>query len=86
MNSFVLSAYASLAASRTFLQLLACLNFTLDSEDLFCLYKQKKWFLSTMAAAQAAENHGDEWYLQQSDIDNAQYIQQFQPEPTHKIH
>ena len=39
-----------------------------------------------MAAAQAAENHGDEWYLQRSDIDNAQYIQQFQPEPTHKIH
>ena len=35
MDSFVLLAYASLAASRTFLQqLLACLNFTLDSEDL----------------------------------------------------
>ena len=45
MNSFVLSAYAGLAASRTFLQwLLACLNFTLDSEALFCLYKQKKCF------------------------------------------
>ena len=40
MDSFVLVAYASLAASRTFLQrLLACLNFTLDSEDLFCWYK-----------------------------------------------
>ena len=37
MDSFVLVAYASLAASRTLLQrLLACLNFTLDSEDLFC--------------------------------------------------
>ena len=37
MDSFVLLAYASLAASRTHLQrLLACLNFTLDSEDLFC--------------------------------------------------
>ena len=37
MESFVLAAYASLATSRTFLQqLLACLNFTLDSEDLFC--------------------------------------------------
>ena len=35
MDSFVLLAYASLAASRTLLQrLLACLNFTLDSEDL----------------------------------------------------
>ena len=37
MDSFVLVAYASLAASRILLQqLLACLNFTLDSEDLFC--------------------------------------------------
>ena len=63
MDSFLL-AYASLAASRTlFQQLLACLNFTLDSVGLFCWYKQKKWFLWTMAAAQAAENHGDEWGL-----------------------
>ena len=54
MDSFVLLAYASLAASRTLLQwLLACLNFTLDSEDWFCWYKRKKWFLWTMAAAQA---------------------------------
>ena len=43
MDSFVLVAYASLAASRTLLQrLLACLNFTLD---LLCWYKQKKCFL-----------------------------------------
>ena len=43
MDSFVLVAYASLTASRTLLQrLLACLNFTLDSEDLFCWYKRKK--------------------------------------------
>ena len=43
MDSFLLVAYASLAASRTLLQrLLACLNFNLDSEDLFCWYKQKK--------------------------------------------
>ena len=62
--TLVLVAYASLAASRTLLQWLpACLNFTLDSEDLFCWYKRKKWFLWTMAAAQAAENHGDEWGL-----------------------
>ena len=34
---------ASLVAPITFLQrLLACLNFTLNSEDLFCCYKQKK--------------------------------------------
>ena len=43
--------------------LLACLNFTLDSEDLFCWYKWKKWFLWTMTAVQSAENHGDEWDL-----------------------
>ena len=60
VDSFVLLAYASLAASRTFLQrLLACVNFTLDSEDLSFRYKQKKWFQWTMAAAQTAENHGD---------------------------
>ena len=58
INSFVLLAYASLAASRTLLQqLLACLNFTLDSEVIFC------WFLWTMAAATANENHGNEWGL-----------------------
>ena len=45
MDSFVLLAYAGFKASRDLLQLvLACLNFTLDS-DLFCWYKQKKWFL-----------------------------------------
>ena len=64
MDFFVLLAYASLVGSRTLLQrLLACLNFTLKSEDLSFWYKRKKWFLWTMAAAQAAENHGDEWGL-----------------------
>ena len=64
MNSFVLLAYPSLAASRTlFQQLLACLNFTLDSEDLSFWYKQKKGFLWTMAAGQAAKNNGDLWDL-----------------------
>ena len=64
MESFALLANANLAAWRTLFQwLLACLNFTLDSEDLFCWYKWKKWFLWTMTAAQAAENHGDEWGL-----------------------
>ena len=68
MESFVLLAYASLAASITLLQqALACVNFTSDSEDLFCWIKQKKWFLWTMAVAQETENHGDEcgltWYL-----------------------
>ena len=37
MDSFVLVAYTILATSRTLLQrLLACVNFTLDSKDLFC--------------------------------------------------
>ena len=45
VNPFVLVAYASSAGSRTLLQqLLACLNITLDSEDLFCWYKQKSDF------------------------------------------
>ena len=40
MNSFVRLAYASLAASKTLLQrLLACLNFTLDS-DLYFWYRK----------------------------------------------
>ena len=54
-NCFGLVAYAGLAASRTLLQrLLACLNFNLDSEDLFCWYKRKNRLLWTMAVAQAA--------------------------------
>ena len=64
MESFVLLAYANLAASRTLSRwLLICLNFTLNSKDLVSWYKRKKWLLWTMAAAQAAENHGDEWGL-----------------------
>ena len=39
------------------------LNFTLDSHDLFCWYRWKKWFLWTMAAAQMGENHRAEWGL-----------------------
>ena len=40
MDYFVLLTYASLAALRTILQqLLACLNFTLDSKYLICWYK-----------------------------------------------
>ena len=42
LDSFVLLAYASLTASRTILQrLLACLNYSLDS-DLSFWYKRKK--------------------------------------------
>ena len=63
LDAFVLLAYASLLFGRfkNLLQwLLDFLNIALDSNNLFCWYKQKKWFLWTMAVAQAAENHGDE--------------------------
>ena len=44
IESYVSLAYASLAASRILLQrLLACVNFTLDSQDLFFWCKQRKW-------------------------------------------
>ena len=63
-DTLLFFTYPGLAASRTLLQpLLAYLNFALDSEDLFCWYKRKKWFLWTMAGAQGTENHEDEWGL-----------------------
>ena len=46
----------------SFVSLLACLNFTLDSKDLLYWCKQK-WFLWTVAAAEEVENLGDEWGL-----------------------
>ena len=43
MDSFVSLAYASLAATRTLLQrLLACLNFTVEAENLSFWCKRKK--------------------------------------------
>ena len=59
MDSFVLLAYAKSVASKTLLQwLLASLNFTLDLN--YPVGKNKKNQKLLMAAAQAAENHGDE--------------------------
>ena len=55
IDSFVVLTHANLSASRIIV------NFTVDSEDLSFCYKRIKWFLWTMAAAQAAKNHGDEW-------------------------
>ena len=84
MDSFGLFAYACLAASRTFLQrLLACLNFPLDSEDLFCWYKKsdlsKLWQLhkqlKTTMTSEAWPDTYDEGYLHW-----------FQPNPNRKIH
>ena len=80
MESFVLVAYASLAAPRTLLQrLLVYLKFSLDSEDFFCCYNWKKWFLWTMVAAGEVS---EDWH----DIYDEGYMHQFLPEPTHKIH
>ena len=85
MDYFVLFAYASLAVSRTLLQwMLACLDFTFDSEDLSYWYKQKKsdfyelWQqhkqLKTMETSEAWPDTLDEGY-----------IHQFQPEATCEI-
>ena len=65
--------YEHLQISRILFQwLLACLNFTLDGEDLSCWYKQKKCSLWAVTEVQAAENHGDNeaW----PDIHNEEYI------------
>ena len=83
IDPFVLLAYASLTASRPFLQwLLACVNFTLDSEDISCWWKWKEWFLWAMVVAKVDENHREDWglnwYLQW-------YIHQFQPNPPTKF-
>ena len=83
MDSFVLFAYASLAVSRTLLQwILACLDFTLDSEDLSYWYKQSDFYelwqqhkqLKTMETSEAWPDTLDEGYLYQ-----------FQPEATCEI-
>ena len=56
-----------LAASRTLSQQLlpvACPKFLLDSEDLFCWYNRKKWFLAMNYGSRTSrKNHGDEWGL-----------------------
>ena len=85
MDSFVLVEYASLAAWKTFLQqLLACLNFTLDSEiysvgideksDFYELWQQHQ-LLKTMEMSEVWTDTYDEGY-----------IHKFQLEPTQKIH
>ena len=88
MNSFLLLAYASLAASRTLLQwLLAYQNFTLDSEDVFYWYKRKKvismnWFLWQ----QHKQLKIIEMSEAQPDTYDEEYMHQFQHELTHKIY
>ena len=82
MDLFVLLAYASLGASKTLLHwLLACLNFTLDSEDLFCWYKKKKkrdfYELWQQHKLLKTKEMSEVW----PDTYDEQYIHQFQPEP-----
>ena len=60
IDSFVLLAYASVAASRTLLQRTLSELYIRIRRFIF-LVQTKKWTLWTMTAAQAAENHGDEW-------------------------
>ena len=51
--TLVLIAYVSLVASSTPLQwLVACLDLILDSEDLFCCYKQRNDFYGLPMAAE----------------------------------
>ena len=67
MDSFVLLTYASSTAPRTLLlHLLACLTFTLDSEDLFCWYKSKKMICTSYNSSKSSWKPWSEagWYLQ----------------------
>ena len=82
MDSFLLLAYVSLAASRTLLQqLLACLKFTLNWEDLFCWYKQKN--NSTNYGSSTSRTM--EMSKAQLVTYNEVYIHQLQPEVTCNI-
>ena len=82
IDSFVLVAYASLAASRTLLpQLLACLNFKFRR---FILLVQPKKVISMKYDSSTSKTMeiSEVWL----DTYDEGYIHQFQPEPTQKIH
>ena len=83
MDSFILLAYSSLTASRTFLQLQACLNYTLESEDLSFWYEKSNFYELWQQHKQLKTKKMSEAL---PDIFYKGYIHQFQPEPTHKIH
>ena len=64
-----LLAYASLAASRTLFQwLLACLNFTLDSEDLFYELWQQHKQLKTMEMSETWPDIYDKRCIHQTSL------------------
>ena len=82
MDSYFISI-ASLAASRTLLQqLLPCLNFTVDPEDLPFWNKQKKVLSMNYGSS---TNSWEPWSEASLDILYGGNIHQSQPEPTHKI-
>ena len=82
---FALLANASLAVLRTLLkQLLACLNFTLESEDLYFWYKQKKGDFYELWQQQK-QLKTTEMTEVRSYILYEGYIHQLQPETTRKI-
>ena len=61
MDSFVLVAYLSLVALRTLLQQFTSLpELYFKLRRFILLVHRKRLYLQTMAAAQAAENHGDD--------------------------
>ena len=85
MDSFVLVAYASLAALRALLQwLLACLNFnTLDSGNILLVQVKKVISLNYGSSTSCWK----EWRCVRFDlILMMRDIHQFQPKPTGKIH
>ena len=89
MDSFILVAYANTTASRTFLQqLLACLNFTLDSEFQlyfrFILIKQKSNFYELWQQHKLLKTVEMSEVL--SDIYDEGHTHHFQPEHNHKKH
>ena len=80
MDSFVLLAYASLAASRTFLQrLLAFLNFPLHEKIYFVGIDEKSDFYKLRQQHKQLETMDEE-------LLHEEYKHRFQPEPTHKMH
>ena len=80
IDSFVLLAYASLAASRTFLQrLLAFLNFPLHEKIYFVGIDEKSDFYKLRQQHKQLETMDEE-------LLHEEYKHRFQPEPTHKMH
>ena len=83
MYSFVLLAYESLAASRTLSQrLLACLNFSLDSEDLSFWYKKNDFYELWQQHKQLKIMEMSETW---PDTFDEVHIHHFQPESTPKF-